>query len=117
MRERFWTRGETYAVPMPAVIARTPPRPPGFDFVLRRLVGVLFLTPALVLLGLGQTLLHLLNLTFRPGRTRETLFTPAQGWRKAARFAYYDDFARPHAVALVTTATAYLSLWQAALNG
>lgn len=110
MRERFWTRGEAVA---PGVVA---PRPPGLDFVPRRLIGVLFLTPALLGLGLGQTLQHGFNLTFRPQRTRETLFTPGQGWRKAARFAYYDDFARPHLVALITTTAAYLGALQASLT-
>ncbi len=35
-RDRFWTRGETATIVPP-----TAPRPAGFDFVPRRLVGVL----------------------------------------------------------------------------
>lgn len=122
-RERWWLRaGGTPWAPVPPgnqpeeTTGSGGRRPPGLDFVGRRVVGVLFLTPALLALGLLRTAAYGLQLTFRPERARERLFRLSEPWRQAARFAWYEDFRVLHAVGAGATAGGYWWLWRWALG-
>lgn len=104
--------------PLPAPPAFEPERPkPGVDYVLRRLMGVLFLTPFLVVVPVAGLLIHLAQLALAPNRTlRSSRFRFRQAVSDCVRFALYEDFTRVHsgvmaATVIVYAAVAAWSLW------
>lgn len=87
------------------------PPQPGLSFVMRRLTGVLFLSPAVLVGPAVRAAKHMWDLTFRPNATlRTSTFNLRRVVSQAAHFAFYEDFRPAHALLAASTLAAYSGL-------
>ncbi|MBI3930229.1 MAG: hypothetical protein HY319_32130 [Armatimonadetes bacterium] len=81
------------------------------NYVLRRLIGVMFLTPVVLIAPTLCLLCYLVLLGVAPHRTLSTYgFRLREAVGTSVRFAYYEDFTTAHAEAVGVTLLGYLGV-------